>query len=559
MTTAFFSSFAIRNIELETVAHEYEQWVLGKGRFRRARQGRIRNGIPNHLSAEAMRGSGDFSGENEYSLSIRRSSDTLLLRLRERDTSDGSVFWRNFVRLRSTDSGVLIEHAINRSVPRGISLSPMASSPSVVQEIISSYSNGVYPRDLYTARIVCCDEAAVDAFVEHVLLDTSRVMPLLVLTPTRAGLQPIDSVAIAKKLRGMATVVELSSYDCVEALTEAMMHRGFDKQYSCFDGGARLYGPQLSTNDHLYLHPLWIRARLFELSGDTSKRTEVLAGLVVLGIADAHMPADLATCVDDFDRQERRRRAEEALAVQPPNPQESMEEFAERTHSRIYVLESELRKASELIEVYDVDNRDRIREIEDAKSRISQLEYESQQGRLKAEALEQQLEEKVQGGNDSIPVSLRNAFSSLLNDSISPESVLLVVAAIWPEELVVLESAFKSSRKSASFKFGKTLLEQLSKLASKYRDGIIRGGDSEARKVFGKGEYAATESETVMNSDAAMKRRTFSYKGKKTRMLAHLKIGTKDSVAETLRTHFHWDATILKIVIGYCGPHLDFD
>ena len=59
--------------------------------------------------------------------------------------------------------------------------------------------------------------------------------------------------------------------------------------------------------------------------------------------------------------------------------------------------------------------------------------------------------------------------------------------------------------------------------------------------------------------DQARKRRTFEYQGKGVVMTRHLKIGRKDSVAETLRIQFYWDANARKVVIGHCGPHLDFD
>lgn len=38
-------------------------------------------------------------------------------------------------------------------------------------------------------------------------------------------------------------------------------------------------------------------------------------------------------------------------------------------------------------------------------------------------------------------------------------------------------------------------------------------------------------------------------------MFSHLKVGVKDTGAETIRVHFDWDANRKKIVIGYCGEH----
>jgi len=39
-------------------------------------------------------------------------------------------------------------------------------------------------------------------------------------------------------------------------------------------------------------------------------------------------------------------------------------------------------------------------------------------------------------------------------------------------------------------------------------------------------------------------------------MFRHLKIGIADDPTQTIRVHFHWDATRRKIVIGHCGEHL---
>jgi len=41
-------------------------------------------------------------------------------------------------------------------------------------------------------------------------------------------------------------------------------------------------------------------------------------------------------------------------------------------------------------------------------------------------------------------------------------------------------------------------------------------------------------------------------------MLRHLKIGVGSGTATGLRIHFHWDSVRRRIVIGYCGQHLDF-
>ena len=94
------------------------------------------------------------------------------------------------------------------------------------------------------------------------------------------------------------------------------------------------------------------------------------------------------------------------------------------------------------------------------------------------------------------------------------------------------------------------------RLVTTYRDALNDGGDSKARLVFGKSEYAAKESERVMAHKAMRRQRTFDYDGTQVEMFRHLKIGVDDDPTRTIRVHFHWDGDRQKIVIGHCGEHL---
>jgi hypothetical protein len=145
---------------------------------------------------------------------------------------------------------------------------------------------------------------------------------------------------------------------------------------------------------------------------------------------------------------------------------------------------------------------------------------------------------------------------ALVSGTLSVEQALRVTQEQHPSRVVVLESAWRSARRSAEFRYGTRALELLLDLVTRYVDRLTAGGgDTEARKVFGSA-YAATEASGATNARARALR-TFSYTGQDVLMLRHLKIGTKDSVHETWRCHFMWDAAAGKIVIGHCGPHLD--
>ena len=133
-------------------------------------------------------------------------------------------------------------------------------------------------------------------------------------------------------------------------------------------------------------------------------------------------------------------------------------------------------------------------------------------------------------------------------------NVLEQLVATHPDWFVVLDSAKRSAHK-CSFRRPRDVAALLAKLIN-YRRVMMQYGDSEARKVFGKNEYAAHESSTTRNNKIARANRTFVYNGKATLMEQHLKNGVKDSEAETLRVYFTWCSASRRIVIGHCGAHL---
>lgn len=154
--------------------------------------------------------------------------------------------------------------------------------------------------------------------------------------------------------------------------------------------------------------------------------------------------------------------------------------------------------------------------------------------------------------------SLRTAFSRVLKQQPTPEDSLVLLDAIYGDRVVILESAFESSRESEAFRDGNKVLDLLCKLAGPYWEALSAGQpDAEARKAFPPKRFAAKESETLSASGRA--KRTFMYKGNPVVMEAHLKAGdTGGSPDTTIRIHFFWDASEHRIVIGYCGPHISF-
>lgn len=163
-------------------------------------------------------------------------------------------------------------------------------------------------------------------------------------------------------------------------------------------------------------------------------------------------------------------------------------------------------------------------------------------------------------GADEHGVICADALSEYLSPMIftsTPLQILEATERLYPNSLLILDSAISSAKSSKKFELRKQLFEKLTKLALDFRDAKKLGlPDSVGIEIFGRGSFAARESEKIENSQRLKKFRTFRYAGKELYMPMHLKIGQKESIAKTLRIHFEWDQNIKKVVIGHCGEHL---
>jgi len=154
---------------------------------------------------------------------------------------------------------------------------------------------------------------------------------------------------------------------------------------------------------------------------------------------------------------------------------------------------------------------------------------------------------------------LRDSLSEILRGSPSLLQTVELIARLYPDRIVFLESAKASAKESdrGGFHQGAKAVDLLLKLATEYWQQLADGkSDQQAKAVFGQNTYAANEASAMSND--GKRRRTFIYRGREFLMEKHLKHGVKDSLAETLRIHFEWMAVEKKIVVGHCGKHLNF-
>lgn len=152
---------------------------------------------------------------------------------------------------------------------------------------------------------------------------------------------------------------------------------------------------------------------------------------------------------------------------------------------------------------------------------------------------------------------LRDAVTSLVNGEPSLEESLTIISAFFPDRVVVLDSAYESAQDSKEFMYGKRAFDLLWSFVNAYWSALASGqGDMIGKRAFGANDYAQNEGHALSNP--GKRRRTFNYRGTDILMEKHLKIGVKDSVAETIRVHYEWIGVEKRLVIGHCGKHLDF-
>jgi hypothetical protein len=221
-------------------------------------------------------------------------------------------------------------------------------------------------------------------------------------------------------------------------------------------------------------------------------------------------------------------------------------------------------------------------DIQDYQELLEEADREISTKEIAIQALQQDLEDRTaevyrlasqfEGGRRSVPARsteivdevspttrlMRDAMVALQADNLSLEQALTLTGCLYPERIVVLDSAISSAREAdgGHFMHAKKAYELLTRLACDYWDLMADGGTTQqAKSVFTAANYSATEN---WLSPEGKRLRTFIYKGQPIRMDMHLRYGVKDSKVTTLRIHYEWVPEDRKLVIGHCGKHLDF-
>jgi hypothetical protein len=550
-----FMSATVRGVLIESAAAEYADWALGLHAGAPQRRRRIDEGIVDSWTPEMLMESRSLVGRVGCRVEMRVDPDRMSFRFVHRDERDNAVFWHSAARAKRVGDSLVIQHGVARDAPRGHFLAPISSPSRVLLKLFGQPGVVVTPRDLLSEPVWLDAPAAVRGFVSHVLARSDRDLPLLVVACERNGLPPLmDPEQLGRRLRGLCAVATLGTQDATYEFSSAMADAGFGQSYRCYNGAAHLYGPTAAMQDD---HRLWLGDSIREIRPD--ERVEHLAGVIAGRFAVRETPRGFFTQIEEHDRQQRRDlalRLSEKRSSPPPAdmvPKEYVaraeKEQNELRDALLRSLESEKSFEEEWTKAEEARQQAE-REREQAEAKLEQERALSQYWR------DEFTELKAKAPVAGVDADLRGAIEAALNDRLTPHDCLVFVRRIYAERIVVLESAFASANDACDFKHGGKLLKLLRQLGGGYWDTLCSGkGDTVAKDVFGDKAFAPNESTMTKNNKRAIDERTFSYGKRKIVMWPHLKIGTAETTAETIRVHFEWVPEEKKIVIGWCGEH----
>lgn len=413
----------------------------------------------------------------------------------------------------------------------------LVSRPGVVTELVARCELAVATQGVSVHYL---DEDSAEAF-RYVVLDSRRQHSLLVLSADHAGNYLSDPEHLRSLVLGLADVVVMRPGTDTRWLSHVI-----GRDYIPYNGALKLLYPYAHIGDRAFVATRLItRETAAELSASgQTVDTEVLSLITHrsnLPIAWSHVSIQAARDLQ-LQRELARRREEAARTGDTAEYAKFLEETVAELEDKVRKHEGSLESLERVVSAQEDTER--------------QLHYQN-------DVLKHQLAEaggsarkSDEDGEDRAEVVL--ALAQAIDTQPTPMQSLLLIMHLFPERVEILPDAWKSARDSEKFRYGRKLFSLLLALVTEYWDGLASGRpDAEARKVFG-AAYGAQESDTTAKNKGARTKRTFAYRGQPVAMMSHIKIGIKDSIAETIRVHFEWFPQERVIVIGHCGAHLDF-
>ena len=404
--------------------------------------------------------------------------------------------------------------------------------PRLVSELFAFHSCWAGDQPLLASKIEMSAQDVPD-FVEEVLLDQKRSIPIIVVSHDQFADRPvIDADRLHKALLGFAQVVVFDKWAAFQ-LTDSL-----GRALSCFNGCVRIYWPGFRRDSNPLHHWLYFPVQLerFEYQKKPLDRRlfDLLARVSAARFIEASIARDIQSKVD----------AEKALELTRLQKQIQEGRTAASSLQEVEeLLDLAIRENSELSERVSrlqTDNENLTSQLQDVRENFSIFQQH------------QALESEEGTEADQRPA----------NELETVSDALAAAERDFGEDLLVLENARRSAEKS---EFARP--EEVYRAIMAIRDvgrlyfdsldsGTSIGSWSDQLKRRNFTQYSPTESETVQQDYRKYgKYREFVVDGTKRQIYQHLDLGGGDR-KNCLQLYFEADRELAQVIIAHCGVHL---
>ena len=451
------------------------------------------------------------------------------LLLEHPDSGTDAMTWRADIRLATEGDGVDIEVEVRRIGDSNGSLGARAnaSRPRVIETLFREFKCSFDGQSL-TAEAKSISPTHSDSFVNELVINPTRRMPIIVMTENRYGGVFMNANRLQTRLLGLANVFTYSA-DTARAVNELL-----PDWLGCWDGAVRIYRPGCSLDDASRQNTFWTWQRMnyiIRTSGWSDGWDQLL--LEIGDECSKHsLPQTGVRLYEDVSRQIRQERYEGLL-----------ERFknAEQEESAYQEL---LTEARDTIADYERQN-------DEVRRRNNELENETQHLRAQVEQLNialsyQDLEDaQPEDEASDSPLEFNSIYDVVEHTQKQIDGIRffsnaeqMAKGSQFPRPYEVYE-AFKALDACAAERvqdsLGKSVQEWLS-------DKNI--------------DYASRESDTTMGKYGDKRVFYDNVNKRRTKMPAHIKLGGGLGESKQLRIHLTWDEDEKKWLIGYIGKHL---
>ncbi|MEA3191308.1 MAG: hypothetical protein QOD77_1890 [Thermoplasmata archaeon] len=489
----------------DDVIREVEAWAVDVA---------TRRGAP-AVDTAVLRKPGGYAAPNGFTVEINdirgTKANLFSVKVTHLDADNPLLKWQTIIEVAAASGNieVLVTMFTGYTKPVIRPLASRGSQPRVVRSLAEKFHCAINGQRLITTAIPGGPSA--DHFVERVLLDPERIMPVVVVTKNKEGRYPVDAKWLASILVGIAQVYVADD----DAFTFSLTDR-IGRPLGVFDGGVRTYWPQFRTSDSPQFHTLFLGYQLDEMYRRGDKPlfavAERLYALMAASLVESRTGATARTLI----AQEKMAGAEKAKTI----PQ----------------LQAELVQRDEQIAVLTETNKGlqaQVEQLQDAMWQINALRRE---------------------GGEQVDF-LDTCKGAKTADQILDAAVQLLPGLVIHDHAYTTSDGVKSGRLD---ELANTLYI-LDQTASRYKDGGGLGKpfkevafEIAQERNLKHGKLTMNDSETALNQ--FRDERMIRFEDRDLTLESHFTIA-KGSV-DCLNVYFEPLPNRKQVLVGYVGPHL---